>query len=60
MSLEELMKQFAELVGRNLASRWLKTRGLSPPQGNDPTRDGPVQSEADRERMAKSPSTDPN
>lgn len=47
MSLEELMKRFAELVGRNLARRWLKARGLASPQGDDPPPERPMPSEAD-------------
>lgn len=55
MSLEELMKQFAELVGRSLARRWLKTRGLASPQGDDPPPDRPMPSEADEARLGEKP-----
>ena len=39
MPFEELMRQFAVLLGRALARRWLRQRGLlKPSEGNsDPT-----------------------
>src|SRR5207302_2444 len=36
MPLDDLMRQFADLVGRALARRWLRQRGLAPPQDGDP------------------------
>ena len=36
MSLEELMRQFAALVGEALARRWWRRRGPAPPPAGDP------------------------
>jgi hypothetical protein len=55
MPPEELMRQFAAVVGGALARRWLRQRGLvPPPQGNS----GPITQEAAPE--SRSPPTGPH
>jgi hypothetical protein len=38
MPFEELLRELAELAGRELARRWLRQRGLAPPPEVDPGR----------------------
>lgn len=40
MQIESLMGQFAILVGRTLARRWLRQRNLSPTKRQDTDRSG--------------------
>ena len=35
MTTEDLMKEFAELIGRALARRWLAEQGQPPPGGRE-------------------------
>jgi hypothetical protein len=58
MHVEELMNQFAELVGRAMARRWLRQRGVIAPPGDEPGRQGRGEEEAPRRPSAGESASD--
>jgi hypothetical protein len=49
MPLDDVMRQFADMVGRALARRWLRLRGLAPMPESEPGRKRSETIEADRQ-----------
>ena len=62
MSSDDLMQQFADLVGRALARRWLRKRGLVAPPEGDPGRKPSETLETDRapRPQESTPKADPS
>jgi hypothetical protein len=58
MNVDDLMNQFAELVGRAMARRWLRRCGVIAPPGHGPKRRGRGAAKAPRQPAAGESASD--
>ena len=58
MPLDDLVRQFADMVGRALARRWLRLRGLAPRPDSEPRRKRSETTEVDRRPPSQGPTTE--
>jgi hypothetical protein len=57
MPLDDVMRQFADMVGRALARRWLRLRGLTPQLDSEPRRKRRETLRVDRRPPSQGPTT---
>ena len=57
MPLDDVMRQFADMVGRALARRWLRLRGLAPRPESEPRRKRRETPKVDRRPPSQGPTT---